>query len=110
MQLSVPSGDTVLVVVEAAAVIVSAVAGMMVASRRRMDIVGAYALACVNAFGGGTVRDLLLDHRPFYWMAHWGFLLAILAITLPVVYSARMYQIAAEVHRRAGKFDAIGLA
>jgi uncharacterized membrane protein YeiH len=75
-----------------------------------MDIVGAYALACVNAFGGGTVRDLLLDNRPFYWMANWGFLLAILAIVVPFVYSARVFRITAEVHRRSVKMDAVGLA
>src|SRR3954468_4783950 len=110
MQLSVPSGDTVLVVLEAAAVIVSAIAGMIVASNKRMDIVGAYALACVNAFGGGTVRDLLLDNRPFYWMRHWGFLVVILAICLPFVYSAQAFRIASEVHRRSLKMDAVGLA
>lgn len=103
-------GDLVLTVLEAAAVLVSAIAGMMVASSKNMDIVGAYSLACVNAFGGGTVRDLLLDNRPFYWMQHWGFLLAILAICIPFVYSARMFRIASEVHRRSGMVDAVGLA
>ena len=104
------SGELVLTVLEAAAVLVSAIAGMIVASEKRMDIVGAYALACVNAFGGGTVRDLLLDNRPFYWMQHWMFLVAILAICVPFVYNARMFRIASEVHRRSSKVDAIGLA
>jgi uncharacterized membrane protein YeiH len=104
------SADLVLSVLEAAAVIVSAIAGMIVASNKRMDIVGAYALACVNAFGGGTVRDLLLDNRPFYWMNHWWFLVAILAICVPFVYSAQMFRIASEVHRRSVKMDAVGLA
>lgn len=104
------NADFVLSVLEAAAVIVSAIAGMIVASNKRMDIVGAYALACVNAFGGGTVRDLLLDNRPFYWMQHWVFLVAILAICVPFVYSAPMFRLAAEVHRRSVKMDAVGLA
>jgi uncharacterized membrane protein YeiH len=104
------SGDLVLLVLEAAAVLVSAIAGMIVASERRMDIVGAFALACVNAFGGGTVRDLLLDNRPFYWMQHWGFLVAILAIVVPFVYNARTFRFASEMHRRSVKMDAIGLA
>jgi len=95
---------------EGAAVLASAIAGMILASHKRMDIVGAFALACVNAFGGGTVRDLLLDNRPFYWVAHWEYLVAILAICVPVVYSARMFRIASEVHRRSVKTDALGLA
>ena len=104
------SGEFVLTVVEAAAVLVSAIAGMIVASHKKMDVVGAYALACVNAFGGGTVRDLLLDNRPFYWMQRWGFLIAILAICIPFVYNARMYRLASELHRRSLRVDAVGLA
>jgi len=104
------SGEFVLTLIEAAAVLVSAIAGMIVASNKRMDIVGAYALAVVNAFGGGTVRDLLLDHRPFYWMQHWEFLAVILAICVPFVYNARMYRLASAVHRRSFRVDAIGLA
>ena len=104
------SGELVLYVLEAAAVLVSAIAGMMVASGKGMDIVGAYSLACVNAFGGGTVRDLLLDNRPFYWMQHWGYLAVILVICIPFVYNQRMFRLASEVHRRAVKVDAIGLA
>ncbi len=110
MQFPALSGDFVLTILEAAAVLVSAIAGMIVASTKRMDIVGAYALAVVNAFGGGTVRDLLLDHRPFYWMQHWEFLVAILAICIPFVYNARIYRFASEVHRRSFRVDAIGLA
>jgi len=104
------SGEFVLTALEAAAVLISAVAGMIMASHKGMDLIGAYALACLNAFGGGTVRDLLLDNRPFYWMQHWEYLVAILAICVPFVYSARMFKVASEVHRRSVYVDAIGLA
>src|SRR3954453_2614237 len=104
------NSQLVLQTVEAAAVVASAVAGMIVASNKRMDLVGAFALACLNAFGGGTLRDLLLDNRPFYWMAHWWFFLAILGICIPFVYSRQVFAIANEVHRRSVKMDAVGLA
>ena len=52
---------TVEMAIEAAAVLVLAVSGMITASRKRMEIVGTYSLALVTAFGGGTLRDLLLD-------------------------------------------------
>ena len=103
-------GDFVLTILEAAAVLASALAGMIVAANRRMDIVGAYSLAVVNAFGGGTVRDLMLDHRPFYWMQHWLFLVVIMAICIPFVYNARMYRLASAVHQRSFRVDALGLA
>jgi len=102
--------DLVLGALEAAAVIASAIAGMIVAAEKRMDLIGAFSLACVNAFGGGTIRDILLDNRPFYWMANWGYLLAILALCLLFVYSVRMFRVATEVHRRSVKIDAVGLA
>jgi uncharacterized membrane protein YeiH len=104
------NADLVLEVLEAAAVIASAIAGMIIAADKRMDLIGAFALACVNAFGGGTVRDLLLDNRPFYWIANWGYLLAILAICIPFVYSVRMFRLASAVHKRSLKMDAVGLA
>ncbi len=47
-----------------------ALSGMLTARRRHMDFVGVYTVAFVTAFGGGTLRDLLLDHRPFYWIEH----------------------------------------
>jgi len=102
--------DLLLEILEASAVIASAIAGMLIAADKRMDLIGAFALACVNAFGGGTVRDLLLDNRPFYWMANWGYLLAILAICIPFVYSVKAFHVAAAVHRRWVKMDAVGLA
>lgn len=102
--------DLVLEIVEATAVIVSAIAGMIIASNKRMDLVGTFALACVNAFGGGTLRDLLLDNRPFYWMANWWFFIAILVIAVPFVYSVRMFKLTTAVHRRSVKTDALGLA
>jgi uncharacterized membrane protein YeiH len=83
---------------------------MIVAAQRRMDVVGTFALACVNAFGGGTVRDLLLDNRPFYWMQRWGFLVAILVLVVPFVYNARTYRFASVVHARSVRLDAMGLA
>jgi len=104
------NSQLVLQIVEAAAVVASAIAGMIVASNKGMDLVGAFALACLNAFGGGTLRDLLLDNRPFYWMSHWWFFLAILAICVPFVYSRQVFAIANEMHRRSVKMDAVGLA
>src|SRR5204863_2287544 len=79
--------DPVLNTLEGAAVIASAIAGMILAADKRMDLIGAFTLACVNAFGGGTVRDLLLDNRPFYWMTNWGYVPAIFGLCLLFVYS-----------------------
>ena len=56
--------------IEAAAVLVSSVSGMIHAAEKKMDLVGAYSLALLVSFGGGTIRDVLLDRRPFFWVVH----------------------------------------
>jgi uncharacterized membrane protein YeiH len=98
------------IVLEAAAVIVSAASGMIAAARKRMDIVGAYCLAAVTAFGGGTLRDLLIDRRPFFWVSHEEYLLVIVVLVVPFVYSRRVYERVSEWHRQAVLVDAMGLA
>ena len=42
----------------------------------------AFARAHV-AFGGGTIRDVLLGNHPLYWIVHWEFLVLIMLL-LPV--------------------------
>lgn len=96
--------------VEISAVILSALSGIIVASRKRMDVVGTYALAVVTAFGGGTVRDILLDRRPLFWVTYWQYLVAVLALCILVVYSRRAYESASRWQRRFDVVDAVGLA
>ncbi|CAH2914513.1 MAG: Uncharacterized UPF0126 inner membrane protein [uncultured Paraburkholderia sp.] len=39
-------------------------------------------MAIATAFGGGTLRDVLLERRPFYWVEHQDYLIAIFAMSL----------------------------
>jgi uncharacterized membrane protein YeiH len=50
------------------AVVASAISGALEARKHEMDIVGATTIALVTAFGGGTVRDLLLGRTPIFWL------------------------------------------
>jgi uncharacterized membrane protein YeiH len=45
-----------------------AVTGALVASRKRMDIVGFILLGCVTGMGGGTLRDAMLGSLPVFWV------------------------------------------
>lgn len=60
---------TTLVLLDYAAVIVFAVTGALVASRAQLDVVGFGFIACLTAVGGGTVRDVVLDRNPVFWLA-----------------------------------------
>lgn len=72
-------------VIEFAATIAFAVSGCMEAARKRMDVVGVFAVAFITAFGGGTVRDILLDRRPFFWVEHQAYLWLVFGLSLVAV-------------------------
>ena len=57
-----------------------AVSGVWGAIRKRMDIVGICVCGFLAAFGGGTLRDVLIDRRPFFWVEHQEVLLGILLL------------------------------
>jgi uncharacterized membrane protein YeiH len=67
--------------VEFAATLAFALSGLMEASRKRLDAVGVVVVAGLAAFGGGTLRDVLLDRRPFFWVEHPHYVWGILALT-----------------------------
>ena len=50
-------------------VAVFACSGALAAGRRDFDLIGVAALAMVTATGGGTIRDVLLDRHPIFWIA-----------------------------------------
>lgn len=56
--------------IEIAAIAAFALSGAIEGARKRLDAVGVVVVACLTAFGGGTLRDVLLDRRPFFWVEH----------------------------------------
>jgi len=88
------------------AVIAEAMTAALAAGRRSMDWVGVCLLAAVTALGGGSVRDLVLNHHPLTWVAHPQYLLLTAAAALGTIAFARI------MHRLRGVFlflDAVGL-
>ncbi len=63
--------DLVLTIIEVLAILASAYAGLIEAKRQDMDFVGLTTAAMVTAFGGGTLRDLLLDRTPLFWVENY---------------------------------------
>ena len=48
---------------------VFAASGALAAGRKSFDAIGVGVIAVVTALGGGTVRDVLLDRHPLFWIA-----------------------------------------
>jgi uncharacterized membrane protein YeiH len=103
-----PLFPILLTVVEAAATIAFALSGLLEAARKRLDVVGVCVVAGVTAFGGGTLRDVLLDRRPFFWVEHAAWLWALLAlcVTAMALLRARHF---APTERAMQWPDALGL-
>ena len=82
--------------------------GLIAAARKKLDMVGVVLLVLVTAFGGGTLRDLLLDRHPFFWMTNeiWIWVLAALAISTQFLVKARNVELSAKAIDWP---DAIGL-
>jgi uncharacterized membrane protein YeiH len=76
--LSLSSLETL---VEAAAILAFAASGLLDAARKKLDIVGVCTVVGLTAFGGGTLRDILLDRRPFFWVSHSSWLWVLLGLS-----------------------------
>jgi uncharacterized membrane protein YeiH len=63
-------------------VAVFAASGVLAARDRGLDLLGVIVVAAMTAIGGGTVRDLLLDRHPIFWLMDPVYLIVIVAAAL----------------------------
>ena len=88
-------------------VAVFAISGVLAAGRKGLDLLGVAVIAVVTAIGGGTLRDVLLDRHPIFWIADPTYLWVILAATVVTLGYVRLWI----ASRRALLIaDALGLA
>ena len=94
-------------ILELVGVAVFAVSGVLATGRKRLDLLGAAVIAVVTAIGGGTLRDVLLDRHPIFWIADPTYLWVILVATAITLVYVRLWV----ASRRALLLaDAFGLA
>jgi uncharacterized membrane protein YeiH len=85
-----------------------ALSGLLEAARKRLDLVGMAMVSGLAAFGGGTLRDILLDRRPFFWVENEIWVWVLILICLGALMFMRARHI--ELTERAMQWpDAIGL-
>ena len=103
-----PLVSWLLLLVEGIATLAFALSGLLQAARKQLDAVGVCVVAGLAAFGGGTLRDVLLDRRPFIWVANpewlWGLL--VLCVLAMVFLRGRHF---APTERAMQWPDAVGL-
>ncbi len=88
-------------------VAVFAVSGVLAAGRKGLDLLGVAVVAIVTAIGGGTLRDLLLDRHPTFWIADTTYLWVILGVTVVTIGYVRFW---IATRRALLVADALGLA
>ncbi len=98
----------VLTAIESLATLAFALSGLVAAARKRLDAVGVCVVAGLTAFGGGTLRDVLLDRRPFFWVEHATWLWVLLALTMGAMAFMRARHLSPTL-RAAQWPDALGL-
>lgn len=103
-----PIALNVLLILDVIGVLAFALTGLVEGVRKGADLFGIGFLAFVTAFGGGTVRDLLLDRRPFFWVENefWLWLLIGIAILAPFILRSSLVELTAKTVKWP---DAVGL-
>lgn len=63
-------------------VIACSVSGTILARSKNFDPMGCILVSMVTAIGGGTVRDVMLNRHPLFWMTDMNYLIVITATSL----------------------------
>ena len=82
-----------------------AISGVRLAARKNFDLFGAFVVGFVTAVGGGTLRDLLLDVKPFWMMQPSYALITFLALIVVIIFKRWIVRLEYTFFI----FDAIGL-
>ena len=83
---------TLLALLDYASVLIFALTGALVASRAQLDIVGFAFIACITAVGGGTLRDVILDRNPVFWVGNPNYILIACAAALLIFLTAHLVE------------------
>jgi uncharacterized membrane protein YeiH len=88
-------------------VAIFAITGSLAAGKKRMDLFGVVVLATVTALGGGTVRDMILDIGPAFWVTNPTYLIVVVTTAITTFLLVRIKTFPTKALIVA---DAIGLA
>ncbi len=113
MKMEMP--EIILLILEIIGTISFAISGASVAMKVRFDIFGVVVIACLTAFGGGIIRDILIGEVPpsifsrLYIIAI-AVLTALVAFTIAYVKRKQFKKMRGKIEDINNVFDAIGLA
>ncbi|MEL6553667.1 MAG: trimeric intracellular cation channel family protein [Cyanobacteria bacterium J06621_11] len=86
---------------------VFAISGALAAGRKQLDLLGVVVIAVITAIGGGTLRDVLLNRHPIFWISNPTYLWVILGSAIATVIYTQTFK---PPRRSLLVADALGLA
>ena len=82
-----------------------AISGIRLAAGKGLDWFGAYVVGFVTAVGGGTIRDILLDIKPFWLVQPSYLIITALGLIFTIIFRRQVVRL----NHSLFVFDAIGL-
>ena len=82
-----------------------AISGIRLAAGKGLDWFGAYVVGFVTAVGGGTIRDILLDIKPFWLIQPSYLIITALGLIFTIIFRRQVVRL----NHSLFVFDAIGL-
>ncbi|MDD4127288.1 MAG: TRIC cation channel family protein, partial [Methanomicrobium sp.] len=85
---------------------VFAITGVLAGAKKGMDIFGIVVIALVTAFGGGTLRDIILD-APVFWIENYYYIwIAVIAAIIAFFFEDYFWK----TYKPLLHLDALGVA
>lgn len=99
--------DLLIYLFDMVGVVACAIAGTLLAQHKGFDIAGCILVSMANAIGGGTIRDVILDRHPLFWMTDLNYIIVITITSLILQIFFHLYH---KIDTALKLFDAVGLA
>jgi uncharacterized membrane protein YeiH len=101
--------NTFIKTIEVLGIVAFALTGFFAARRKGMDLIGVYSLGMVTALGGGSLRDIILNRHPLFWIEHYEYAILLLALSITTSLVAQEIFDKKTLVRAVLALDALGL-
>jgi uncharacterized membrane protein YeiH len=101
--------NTLVKTIEIIGIFAFALSGILEARKKGMDLVGVYVVGMVTAFGGGSLRDIVLNRHPLFWVEHYWYPVILLGLSFLAGLIVRQLTEHVRVMTAVQMLDALGL-
>ncbi|MDH4164091.1 MAG: trimeric intracellular cation channel family protein [Nitrospirota bacterium] len=101
--------NTLINTIEIIGIFAFALSGILEARKKGMDIVGVYSVGMITAFGGGSLRDLVLNRHPLFWVEHYWYPILLLLLSFLAGFITRQVTSHTRVMTSVLVLDGLGL-